>query len=320
MRFRKRGTRVPERVLRTTFVLCWALIACNATAQAPEKRYCGTEGVWLQILGSGGPQLDDRRASASYVIWVENKARLLVDAGPGSSLRFEEAGAKFEDLDAMVFTHLHADHASDFPAFVKASYFLARERPLPVMGPDGNDRVPPMKTFVERMIGREGAFAYLSDFLTFKSSGGYKITARNIPSTGQRRWSRFGSQNLRLASIPVHHGPIPAIAWRAEMDGQSIVFTGDFSNQKDTVTKFAKDADALVIHHAIPETARGTARELHVLPSQIGRIAKEANVRMLILGHRMGRTRGRESQSEEAIRRSYDGPLIFANDLECWGL
>jgi hypothetical protein len=34
----------------------------------------------------------------------------------------------------------------------------------------------------------------------------------------------------------------------------------------------------------------------------------------------MSRTRGVESQSEIAIRKAYDGPLIFANDLECWGL
>lgn len=311
---------MPGLIARVVLVGLLSAVALAATAQDPEKRYCGTEGVWLQILGSGGPQFDDRRAGASYLVWIDNRARLLIDAGPGSSLRFEEAGASIEDLDAIAFTHLHADHASDFPGFVKASYFVNRERPLPVLGPDGNDRVPSMKMFVERMIGLQGAFSYLSDFLTFKSSGGYKITARNVPSTGQRRWSRFGSANLRLASVPVHHGPIPAVAWRVEIGGQSIVFTGDFSNQKNTITKFAKDTDALVIHHAIPESTRGTARELHVMPTQIGRIAHNANARMVILGHRMSRTRGVESQSEIAIRKAYDGPLIFANDLECWGL
>lgn len=299
-------------------VLC--LAAPATSAQAPERHYCGMEGTWLQILGSGGPQLDDRRASASYLVWIDGKARLMVDTGPGSSLRFEEAGARFEDLEAIVYTHLHADHASDFPAFVKGSYFLDRDQPLPVLGPTGNDTALSMKTFVERMIGREGAFPYLSDFLTFKSSGGYKISARNVPSTGQRRWSRFASAHFRLSSVPVDHGPIPAVAWRVDIGDQSIVFTGDFSNRKATVTDFAKDTDMLVIHHAIPETARGMARELHVVPSQIGRIARDANARILVLGHRMGRTRGWESQSEEAIRRSYDGPLIFANDLECWGL
>ena len=175
-------------------------------------------------------------------------------------------------------------------------------------------------TFVERLIGPEGAYAYLADFLTFKSSGGYKVRAANVPATGNRRWARFGNDELKLAAIPVNHGPVPAIAWRAEIGGMSLVFTGDFNNQKNLVPKFAQNADVLVVNHAIPESARGTARDLHILPSQIGRIAAQAEVRILVLGHRMNRTRGVESLSRGKIEENYTGPLVFANDMECWGL
>ena len=72
--------------------------------------------------------------------------------------------------------------------------------------------------------------------------------------------------------------------------------------------------------HAIPENARGYQRELHALPSQLGRIAQQADARMLILSHRMNRTRGRESQSRERIEEHYGGHILFANDGECWGL
>jgi hypothetical protein len=40
----------------------------------------------------------------------------------------------------------------------------------------------------------------------------------------------------------------------------------------------------------------------------------------LILSSRAKRTFGIESASKDAIEKSYKGPLIFANDLECWGL
>jgi ribonuclease BN (tRNA processing enzyme) len=86
------------------------------------------------------------------------------------------------------------------------------------------------------------------------------------------------------------------------------------------MSEFARDADALVIHHAIPEGTRGEATDLHVTPSQTGRIAAQAGVRMVILGHRMNRTRGLESVTRNAIAAHYDGAIIFANDLECWGL
>lgn len=307
------------RRLTAALVLLTACLSAQAQTADPTP-FCGNEGVWIQILGGGGPELSDGQASASYVVFVDNKARLLVDTAPGSSVGFDKAGADIADLDAVVFTHLHADHASDFPAFVKGSYFATRDRPLPVLGPDGAGPYPDTETFISRLIGPEGAFAYLSDFLTFRSSGGYKVSPRNIPATGQRRWSGFGSPNLRLAAIPVHHGPVPALAWRAEIGDFSIVFTGDFNNQKNVIPEFAKDADALVIHHAIPEGTRGTVTDLHVTPGQIGQIAKQAGVRMVVLGHRMTRTRGLESISREAIEKHFDGPLIFANDMECWGL
>ncbi len=324
-----RGQRLPHGLaaagalarIATALCLLFSLTA-GAVWAAPRDTspQCGNEGVWVQILGGGGPEITDDQAGASYVVWLDNHARLLVDTAPGASLRFDESGADFRDLDAIVFTHLHADHAADFPAFIKGSYFIGRERPLPVFGPDGNGDYPDTTVFVERLIGPQGAFPYLADFLTFRSSGGYKVDARNVPATGQRRWARFGTEHIRLAAIPVHHGPVPALAWRVEVGGYSVVFTGDFSNLKNAVPKFAQDADALVIHHAIPDTARGAVRDLHVTPTQIGQIAAQAGVRMVILGHRMNRTRGRESQSREAIEKNFTGPLVFANDLECWGL
>lgn len=295
-------------------------LVLSMPAAAQKNPFCGDTGVWIQILGAGGPELDDGQAGSSYLVWIDNQARLLIDTGPGASVNFDRAAANFADLDAIAYTHLHADHSSDFPAFVKGSYFAERDRPLPVLGPNGNDEYPDVGTFVSRLIGPEGAYPYLADFLTYKSSGGYKINPRKVPSTGRRRWSRFNSDHFRLSSMPVNHGPVPAVAWRVEIADQVIVFTGDFNNEKNVIPKFAENADALVVSHAIPEGARGSATELHATPGQLGRIASQANVRMLILSHRMNRTRGMESQSRAAIESHYDGPLIFANDMECWGL
>jgi hypothetical protein len=36
---------------------------------AAEAQTCGGEGVSVQVLGSGGPELQDKRASSSYLIW-----------------------------------------------------------------------------------------------------------------------------------------------------------------------------------------------------------------------------------------------------------
>jgi ribonuclease BN (tRNA processing enzyme) len=189
-----------------------------------------------------------------------------------------------------------------------------------VLGPDGNERHLSTKELVDRLIGPEGAYRDLSHYLTFDNPNGYRVLGRNVPAAGQRRWARFGSKNLKLSSIPVNQNDIPSIAWRAEIAGFSIVFTGNFNNQKDVISGFARKADALIVHFAIPENARGKIRTRHVVPSQIGRIAARANARMLILGYRTSRTFGLESANRKVLDAHYSGPIVFANELECWGL
>lgn len=288
-------------------------------AAAQDVPYCGADGVWLHILGSGGAELTDQRSSASYLVWIDDKARVMVDVGSGAALRFDEAGAKFTDLDAVVFTRLRAYNTVDFPSLLEGSLKAGRTRPLPVFGPavpDGESTT----AFIDRLIGPNGSYGYLSRFLTVDSPGGYRVAVRDVRASGTRRWSEFGTDNVKLQAIPVHHGGLPALAWRVEADDFAIVFAGGFSNQKGTIAKFAADADALIVHHAISEPARGRIRELYATPSELARIATAAGVRMLVLGHRTGRTLGMETINRNAIREHYQGPLIFADELECWGL
>lgn len=285
-----------------------------------SQRACGRDGIYVQVLGAGGPELDDAQASSGYLVWVDGRARVMVDAGPGSAVRFEEAGADFEDLIAIVFTHLHVDHSADLPALIKGSYFAQREEDLPIYGPTGNDTIPGFNEWIDLTIGPRGAYRYLSDFLSPLSSGGYQVIPYEVNAVGRKRSSVLRRDGVSLSAIPTDHGPIPALAWRVDVDGIGITFTGDTANRRQTVAELAAGSAILVAHHAVPENVRGSARELHMPPSQIGKLAAEADVNMLILSHRMNRTRGRESQSRAEVRREFNGPVLFANDLECWGV
>ncbi|MEM9623849.1 MAG: MBL fold metallo-hydrolase [Pseudomonadota bacterium] len=297
------------------------IVAILLSTPLHADEMCGDTGVWLQILGAGGPELDDGQGGPSYLIWLDGKARVMIDTGPGASVAFDRAEADFVDLEVIAFTHLHVDHTADLPGLIQGSSYLEREAPLIILGPDSNQpQYPDTETFVERLIGPEGAYPHLQDFLTHKSSGGYRVRTRNVPATGKRQWAQFASEHTKLMAVPVNHGSVPTLAWRVEIGGMSIVVTGDFNNQKNVMPAFAKNADALVASHAIAEVARGNQRELYALPSQLGRIANQAEARMLVLSHRMNRTRGRESQSRGHIEKEYDGYILFANDMECWGL
>jgi len=47
---------------------------------------CGGEGVAVQVLGSGGPELQDKRASSSYLVWQDGQARVLVTVAAYASI------------------------------------------------------------------------------------------------------------------------------------------------------------------------------------------------------------------------------------------
>jgi len=97
------------------------------------------------------------------------------------------------------------------------------------------------------------------------------------------------------------------------------VFSGD-TNGEGGLRELAEGADLLVAHNAVPEGAAGAERKLHMPPSVIGEIAEAAQVKRLVLSHRMLRTLGKESQTQAKIAQQYAGPVEFANDLDCFAI
>ncbi len=310
------------------------LLAALPPAQAapatktPDARACEPRGLWVQVLGSGGPELAGGRAASSYLVWLDGRARALVDLGGGAMLRFGEAGARIADLDVILLTHLHVDHSADLPALVKASFFEERDRPLPVYGPPGNRLMPSTVSFVRTLFNStSGAFRYLGGMVNPMTRDGYKLQPHDVLPPRKRRLTpasrddrdtaAFANERLHTEAVSVAHGELPALAWRVQAGGKTVVFSGD-TNGEGGLVRLAAGADLLIAHHAVPEGAQGVERSLHMPPSVIGRIAREANVKQLVLTHRMRRTLGREDETLEQIRRQYAGPAVFANDLDCF--
>lgn len=294
------------------FLLCGVFLPSSA-AQS-----CGSQGVAVQVLGSGGPELQDKRASSSYLVWENGHARVLIDAGGGSALRFGESGAQMSQLDVILFTHFHVDHSGDFPTLIFSSWFEDRNRPLPIYGPSGNDFMPSTTEFVSDFFGeKHGAYRYLSELLVPHEEGSYKIQPHNVIA-GSTPVAAFRGDDLTASAVRVFHGAVPALAWRVELGGKVIVFSGDTNGEGDGLVRLARDADLFLAHNAVPEGATGVERRLHMPPSVIGQIAADAAVKHLVLSHRMLRTLGKEDQTQSEIRKRYAGPIAFANDLDCF--
>jgi ribonuclease BN (tRNA processing enzyme) len=295
--------------------LCFVCAALHGVAQS-----CGVHGVAVQVLGSGGPEMQDKRASTSYLIWDHGRARVMVDAGGGSALRFGESGAQMSQADVFLFSHFHIDHSGDFPALIFSSWFEDRKRPLPVYGPPGNEYMPSTTEFVSDLFSEpHGAWRYLSDLVTPGSAGTYQLQPHNVDA-GAVPVLVWRNADMAVYAVRVIHGAFPSLAWRVEIGGKRIVFSGDTNGDGKGLTLLATNADIFVAHNAVPEGATGVERRLHMPPSVIGTIAGNAHVKQLVLSHRMLRTLGKEKETQGEIQRRYSGPIAFANDLECFPL
>lgn len=293
--------------MKTFFTLCLLLV--NATVWAE----CGSTSVAISVLGSGGPELNDQRRSSGYIVWVDGSARLIVDAGAGTSIAFGEAGGQFEDLQGILLTHLHVDHSADIPAFIKGSFFTPRNQDLPIIGPSKNAIMPSTEAFIDRLISAQGAFSYLQSFHRDSASDDYKVLPISVPVSTEPFKHSFGN-TLKASAVAVHHGPIAALAWKVEAEGCSIVFSGDMSNEKQVLAKFAQGADLLIANNAVPKGAHGVATNLHMLPEEIGQIAKESAPKKLMLSHFMSRSNSVQDETMSIIKRHYQGAVILAED------
>src|ERR1700741_943865 len=223
--------------LQIVVLLLLCVFSPSAKAQS-----CGSQGIAVQVLGSGGRELQDKRGSSSYLVWEDGQAKALIDAGGGSALRFGESGASMSQLDVLLFTHFHVDHSGDFAALIKSSWFEDRKRPLPIYGPPGNDFMPATTEFVTDLFGNKGAYRYLSELLVPGEEGSYKMQPHNV-TAASTPVAVFHTADLSVSAVRVIHGGVPALAWRIETRSKAIVFSGDTNGEGEGLPRLAMNAE-----------------------------------------------------------------------------
>jgi ribonuclease BN (tRNA processing enzyme) len=304
-----------------TSIAAILLISVASIGEAnSDLSVCATsDGVTLQVLGSGGPIADDGRASTGYLLWINGRARVMVDAGGGTFLRFGESGAHFKDLSHIAISHLHTDHSADLVALFKSGYFSERTESLSISGPAAGGPYPDINEYLERLLSPDnGAYAYLSGYLD-GSDGMVKLETSVVDPMLLKATQVHSNprQELEISAIGVPHGPVPALAYRVRIGTKSIVFSGDQNGSSEAFIDFARGTDVLVMHMPVPEGISGVARRLHAPPSVIGDIATATGTGKLVLSHFMARSLVNIKQNLEVIRSRYNGPVVSSNDLEC---
>jgi ribonuclease BN (tRNA processing enzyme) len=300
------------------FMMCGVLVVAVSDASAQS---CAAGPATLQILGSAGAAFNKDRASSSYLLWIDGKARMLVDIGGGAYLRFAQSEAKLSDLVLIGISHLHPDHVSDLPALLALSH-LQRKEPLPIAGPSaglgvsgpaGIDVAPDFATFLARMFDeRNGAFQMMGGALGAAKGGGVTLKVSVVDVLKAEPSAVFESEGLKVTAFGIPHANMPTLAYRVETRDGTIVFSSDQNGTNPKFVDFAKNADVLIMHLAI--AAGAPANPLHAAPAVVGRIAQEAHVGRLVVSH-LGVYDLDAAIAE--LKTAYTGPLIIGADLQC---
>jgi ribonuclease BN (tRNA processing enzyme) len=272
------------------------------------------------VLGSGGPAALGR-ASSSYLVLLHGVPRVIVDAGSGSFVRLGEAHVSLEQLDIVLLTHLHVDHAAELPGLVKARA-VSTGQPIhfAIYGPEGRAAgagaaaFPATSRFVDLQFGANGAFPYLKDF-----SAPITFSVTDLPVGNQHAQPRtlLTQSSLRISAIAGHHGDAPAIIYRLDYEGRSVVFSGDIDAQGlPALATIARGADLLVFHAVVldPPGSPSVLYSLHTPPQAIGVLAAGAQVHRLLLSHLSPAVEAHDKEVIASIRRHYRGELQFATD------
>jgi ribonuclease BN (tRNA processing enzyme) len=295
-----------------SFMLC-ACIVLTVPMEASAQS-CAGQPVAVQVLGSGGPAANPERASASYLLWVGNEAKIMIDMGGGAFLRFGQSRAQLGDLAMLGISHLHPDHVSDLPALLWLSRNMRKE-PLPIVGPSGNSVAPDFATFLKRLFDeKNGAFQVLAGTFGAPQANGVLLNVSVVDVTKAEPTTVFMGHGVTVTAFAIPHGDIPALAYRVTTQDVSVVFSTDQNGTNPKFVDFARGANVLIMHLAIPSGTTGFLASLHAAPAVVGRIAQDAGVGRLILSH-IGLFDLDAAIAD--VRKWYTGPLTVATDVQC---
>ncbi len=235
------------------------------------------------------------------------------DVGPGAFVRLGEMGIDLRQLDTVLLTHLHVDHAGDLPGFVK-SRDLGFDEPMVfrIFGPFGRGDFPSTTAFVDLLFGASGAFRYLP---TFRNDLRFAVT--NLPTQDDAPVHEVLREgDLRVTSIAVDHGDAPAVAFRIEHADHVLVLSGDLASKNDNLARLAVGADLLVYDTTVldPPGSPRSLYELHTSPRRIGEVAAAAGTKSLLLSHLTPSVLQAKEAVMQSVRTTYKGEVRMAED------
>jgi len=289
-----------------------AVPGVQAAPAAPAGQ--AEQAASITLLGTGGgPGGRVERAGIATLLQVDGQ-NYLVDAGEGVSRQLVRAGLSERAINRVFLTHLHDDHYAGLPGLATFAFTL-RSPHMQVFGPAGTqDLVHGMVSVLDssaRIRMAEGKFpGPPSGFLEAK-----EFVAGTIYQDAKVRVTAVENTHFQLAPESAAHNK--SYSLRFDFGKKSVVFSGD-TGPSTALESFARGADILVAEmvsaddcRLVPPAVLKHMDQEHLSPTEVGRLAQRAGVKMLVLSH-VGVV---ERAEVEEVRRNFDGQVVLGSDL-----
>lgn len=301
------------------------IVGGDALATLPDGLHAG-------FCGTGSPLVDPKRSGPCTVI-IAGKRLFIVDAGRGAADVLWRMTVAPGAIEAVLLTHFHSDHIDGLGQLAEQRWAGAMAHaPLPVYAPPGVERV--VNGFNEAYAENGGyRTAHHGADIVPPSGFGLEAHAFALPDDGASVVV-LESDGLKITAFRVDHGPVhPAVGYRFDYKGRSIVVSGDTAKSTDLV-RASTGADLLIHEGLSPrlvkvleDAARTTGHEnlrrifhdilsYHTAPSDAADEATEAHVKALAFTHIIPPLplASLEGPFLGDARKHFSGPLFIARD------
>lgn len=271
-----------------------------------------TVAIRVTTLGTGSPLPDPNRAGAATLVQAGGHV-LLVDCGRGVLLRLAAAGLGPGMLSAVLLTHLHSDHVTDFNDVV-TTHWIGTFAPTPL-----------------RVIGPPGTEAFVAATLAMlRPDIGYRLAHHDdlnwdpvVEVTEVHDGIVLDEGGVRVVAAPTEHRPVhPTVGYRVEHAGAVAALAGD-TRPCAGLDRLCAGADVYVqtvirrsLIEAVPLPRLQDILDYHSDIAQAAETATRGGVGTLVLTHLVPApapgTAGEWAAEAEA---GFAGRVVVAEDL-----
>lgn len=243
----------------------------------------------VTVLGASGTYPTPGSSCAGYLLRSKG-ADVWVDAGPGTFANLQRH-TRFDQVRALVVSHLHPDHFLDvYPFYYALRYGLdsGNRKSFPVYAPSGAEE------HLEKLLSSEESPGGFDGYLAFT------VVAPDEELKIGLFQFRFGRS--------VH--PIETLAMRVEAEGRVLAYTAD-TGPGGAIEDLAKGADTLICEATLQEEDEDLA-EVHMTAAEAGALAFRTGVSRLVMTHIMPSLD--TQRSVDQAREQFSGEILVAED------